>query len=146
MLNGKIYVINSPTLISAAMRSKDLIFDPFILQFALAVLGASKQHVDTFAKPGVLEHISQVIHLSLTGDPVFRMNARALNDVAQLLNSIGPGSDFAVPEVFLWLRGLMSRATMVALFGARNPMTAETIDQLWDATRPGEYNFMLLIL
>lgn len=33
MLNGKLYVINSPNLISSAMRSKDLSFDPFVLEF-----------------------------------------------------------------------------------------------------------------
>ena len=34
VLNGKLYVINSPSLISAAMRSKDLSFVPFSVEFS----------------------------------------------------------------------------------------------------------------
>lgn len=34
VLAGKLYVINAPGLISAAMRSKDLSFDPFAIEFS----------------------------------------------------------------------------------------------------------------
>jgi len=127
MLNGYIYVINDPALISAAMRNRNLSFDPFTLEFATGSMGMTQRQVEIFSQPGRLEEASHVIHSSLSGENVFRMNVRALADISQLLNSIRPGEDLKVDDVGDWLRNLMVLATMTALYGKNNPFTGEDV-------------------
>jgi cytochrome P450 len=130
MLGGKMYIINSPTLIQAAMRSRNISFDPFSLEFASGALGMTKHHIETFEPE--MDNINHVIHSSLSGDPVYMMNARALKDVARTLNDIKPGAIFLVNDLFAWLRELMSMATMIALFGEKNPIDREVISLVWE--------------
>jgi len=49
MLNGKMYLINSPGLIAAGMRNRDLSFDPFSLEFAEGLLGIERKYVDMWS-------------------------------------------------------------------------------------------------
>lgn len=136
MLHGQVYVINSPSLIAAAMRNRNLSFDPFSLEFAESAMGMTRQHVEIFSREGVMDEVNNVIHASLTGDNVYQMNRRALADVADVLNDIKPESSLDVPDVFEWLRNLMSLATMTALYGKNNPMGKEGIEQIWCAAQP----------
>jgi hypothetical protein len=131
MLNGQVYVINEPALIAAAMRNRNLSFDPFSLEFAEASMGMTKRHIEIFAAPGKMDEVNHIIHSSLTGENVLRMNVKALGDIADVLNAINPGKGLRVPDVFDWLRELMSMATMTALFGKNNPFTREDVQNIW---------------
>ncbi|KAK3935473.1 cytochrome P450 [Diplogelasinospora grovesii] len=132
MLNGKLYVINSPTLISAAMRSRDLSFDPFSIEFAEGALGLTKEHTKLFSQPGFMDEVNKVIHSSMTGDSLKQMMARGLADIAGKLNAIGAKESVEVENSFVWLRDIMSKAVMWALYGEKNPWTEDAIAAIWD--------------
>ncbi|PKS08611.1 hypothetical protein jhhlp_004997 [Lomentospora prolificans] len=132
MLNGYIYVINDPALISAAMRNRNLSFDPFSLEFAVGSLGMTQHHVDLFSAPGMMDEITHVIHSSLTGDNVFQMNVKALADISSLLNKVKPSEGLHVADVSHWLRDLMTMATMAAMFGKNNPFAVKDVPDFWE--------------
>jgi hypothetical protein len=131
MLNGKMYVINSPTLISAATRCKELTFEPFVLEFTTGVLGLSKRHIEVYSKPGFLESVTPVVHSSMTGDELRKMMARGLTRLSSVLNAIKPGTTLEVDNSLRWFRDVMSQAIMYSLFGKNNPMGPEEIAALW---------------
>jgi hypothetical protein len=130
MLNGKLYVINSPTLISAAMRNRDLSFDPFSLEFATGALGMLPSHVKIYAQADAMDEVNRIIHASLTGQAVYSMNTAALADGAVVLNAISPNSALEVSDSWIWIRELVGMATMKALYGKNNPITPEAIEMI----------------
>jgi hypothetical protein len=131
MLNGYMYVINKPALIAAAMRNRNLSFDPFTLEFAAVTMGMTKRHVEIFSGLGGMDEVNHIFHASLSGDSLSGMNARALADIAGVLNAIPPGHGLDIPHSFNWLRDLSSMATMKALFGKNNPLTLEDVKNIW---------------
>jgi len=131
MLNGKIYVINKPALIAAAFRNRAFSFEVFTLELAAATMGMTKRHVELFGRPGGMDEVVRVFHLSLSGDNLVRMNARALADIAVSLNAIPSRDSLDVPNAFEWLRDILSMATMKGLFGKNNPFSREDINLLW---------------
>lgn len=131
MLNGWMYVVNDPALIAAAMRHRHLSFDPFAIEFAGAAMGMTKPQIDIYSRKENLEGMTHVIHKSLTGDNVLRMNVQALADIADAINGVRPGVDLEVPDVFEWLRNTVTVATTNALFGKNNPYGLEDADSFW---------------
>lgn len=131
MLNGWIYLINDPGLIAAAMRNRDLSFDPFTIEFAGSAMGMTPQQVDVYSRTENLEAMTQVIHSSLTGDNVLRMNVRALADIADVINGVGPGAGLNVPDLFEWLRTVVAKASSNALWGKNSALGPEDADDLW---------------
>jgi len=129
MVGGKIYQINSPALISSAMRNKDLSFAAHAKKWAVGAIGLTERQFQLIMSQ--YDELNHTIHSSLTGKDLYQMNTMALRDVADTLNAIRPESELHVPDVFLWLRDLMSLATMKALFGEKNPMTSKTVENLW---------------
>ena len=125
MLNGWLYVINSPSLISAAMRHRDLSFDPFVIEFSGAALGMTEQQIKTYSEQANLDDITDAIHKSLLGDNLLRMNISALADVAKTLNAVRPGAGLDVPDVFSWIQTVLTVASTRALFGNNNPFGPE---------------------
>jgi len=136
MLNGKLYLVNSPSLIAAAMKNKDVSFHPFIMEFSTGVLNLTQSHLDRFAEPGVLDDFNAMHHKNMSGDSVYRMNAAALRDFASMLNRVRPGADLHVPHVYDWLQDTVAVATMKAMFGEKNPMTPEALDLIWCVVSP----------
>jgi hypothetical protein len=131
MLNGQIYFINSPHLIAAAMRNRSLTFDTFAIDATINLFGASKEAGEAFASGGHMNHVHHVIHNSLNGQSLHRLNVRVLEKIATGINDIPPSSSLDIPNVYLWLRNLVSHATMEGLYGKNNPMNQEAIDCLW---------------
>lgn len=132
MLHGYVYVINDPLLISAAMRNRNLSFDPFSLEFASGAMGMTKEHVEIFSRPGNMDEVNRVIHAALSGDNVYRMNVRALKDIAAELSSVPSGDEgLRVPDCATWLRNVIALATMTAMFGKNSPFTADDVPDFW---------------
>lgn len=125
MLNGWLYVINTPSLISAAMRHRDLSFDPFVIEFSNPALGMTDQQVRVYSELANLDAMTEAIHKSLLGENLRRMNVGALADVARTLNAIRPGAGLDVPDVFSWLQTVLIMATTKALFGKNSPYGPE---------------------
>ncbi|KAM0335117.1 hypothetical protein ACHAQA_000153 [Verticillium albo-atrum] len=131
MLNGKMYVINSPSLITAALRNNDISFEPFPLELSSGIMGITARHLRIIEPRPIQSELMHAIHSSLTGEPLSDLYVAALETLALTLNRIKPGTTLAVPDSFLWLRKLMTLATMTALFGEKNPIMPEHVDLLW---------------
>ncbi|KAF5019816.1 hypothetical protein F66182_8185 [Fusarium sp. NRRL 66182] len=131
MLNGKLYIINAPDLIQSALRNNDISFDPFLVEFTKAMWAVSKSAVDLLNDESNLKMGLNIIHSTLLGDPLHRLNAVALTKIMVNLNDIQDKTAVAVPDVFIWLRNIMTDATATALFGDNNPLTMEHTHLLW---------------
>jgi len=132
MLNGKVYVVNSPALIAASMRNRELSFDPFALEFAEGLLGIERKHVDElFGKPGWVQTMTDTIHSAFSGENVRQMKAACYQELASSLNSLEPGQTLGIANSYDWLALLVPRAFTKVLFGAKNPFTDRTIQAIW---------------
>jgi hypothetical protein len=131
VLNGKLYIINSPDLIQSAMRNNDISFDPFLIEFSKGMSGLNKRQVEIVARDEVMKDLLDTIHSALRGEPLNRLNIAALTRLMGMLNSIQPTSPLVVSDAFLFIRDHATEATMAALFGEMNPFTAEHLHLLW---------------
>lgn len=137
MLNGKVYAIWSPSLVQAAMRNKNMTFDVFGIEFAQRVMGITDEAAAIIKGPGGVEEslapeTMAAIKVAMTGQNLYRMNVSALTFIATRLNTFGPTVD--VPNLYRWLRELMTMATAEALYGpSNNPLREDPslIDALW---------------
>jgi hypothetical protein len=137
MLNGKIYAIWSPSLVQSALRNKDLTFDVFGIEFAENVFGLNKETMSIIQGTGsigesLVSKMMSAIKPAMTGQNLYRMNTRALEYIGSCINSIGrEGLD--VPNVYQWLRELMTQATAEAIYGVENPFMKDPalVDALW---------------
>ncbi|WZH50219.1 cytochrome P450 [Fusarium acuminatum] len=138
MLNGKIYAIWSPSLVQSALRNKDLTFDVFGIEFAENVFGLNKETMSIIQGTGsigesLVSKMMSAIKPAMTGQNLYRMNTRALEYIGSCINSIGrEGLD--VPNVYQWLRELMTQATAEAIYGVENPFMKDPalVDALWE--------------
>ncbi|KAF9777145.1 hypothetical protein IL306_004571 [Fusarium sp. DS 682] len=131
MLNGKVYVINSPDLIQSALKNNDISFDPFLIGFSKALWGLSQNAADSIADKANLKGGLTIIHSTLMGEPLHRLNLNALTRLMTYVNPIRPGEALDVPDVYIWLRDILTDATMTALFGKKNPLTVDKAHYLW---------------
>lgn len=131
MLNGKLYVINSPSLIQAALRNNDISFDPFIIEFSKTMFGQNEKQIEILSRPAVMKELLGLIHSSLLGEPLHRLNVVALEKLMGHINLIQPKGSVDITDAFIWIRDMMTEATAVALFGEKNPITTEHAHLLW---------------
>ncbi|KAM0431402.1 hypothetical protein ACHAPT_005379 [Fusarium lateritium] len=120
------YVINSPDLIAAAMKNGDISFRPFMEEVPKGLFGLSKKMSDIIDQPPVLDSLLDVIHYTLMGDHLSGMNLMALSKMMQTLNAVGSGAT-VLSDAYDWIWDVLGDATMVALFGEKNPLTAENL-------------------
>ncbi|KEY67068.1 hypothetical protein S7711_04740 [Stachybotrys chartarum IBT 7711] len=132
ILNGKLYIINSPGLVQAAMRSNDISFDPFMVEFSTHMFGLSPKVVEIISRPEVMDDLVDIIHASLMNESLHQMNVKALAYVASVLNGIRPDEPLRIQDTFLWLRDNMTYASTCAIFGSKNPYKIEDIPTHWE--------------
>ena len=138
MLNKKNYFIFSPYLVQQAMRSRYLDFDLIGLAFARSVADISNQAMDERVKKGPNTYTTDTvaaIKSGLTGEGLYRLNATMLAYASSQLNAIGAGDEgLHIPSLWLWMRDMMTMATMEAFYGHANPFRADLagLDALWD--------------
>ncbi|KAF7555723.1 hypothetical protein G7Z17_g1957 [Cylindrodendrum hubeiense] len=138
ILNGKLYVIFDPAIIQSAYRNKRLSFEPFAVEFAQRELAFSNEMFKIIKETNLVPDFFSVIHPAMTGDHLHRMNANALNYVSKQLGAIGSGDEpLKVPNLYLWVRDLMTMATTEALYGPDNPIKEHSslIEDLWTFER-----------
>ncbi|KAF5023470.1 hypothetical protein F66182_4470 [Fusarium sp. NRRL 66182] len=134
ILGGKLYVIFDPAIIQSIYRKKTFSFEPFATEFAQRELGISDETFKIIRTTNIVPDFFQVIHPAMTGDHLHRMNANALRYVSKELDSIGDARNpFKTPNLWLWLRDLMTMATAEALYGPENPLMKEPslLRDLW---------------
>ncbi|KAI9151503.1 Cytochrome P450 monooxygenase [Paramyrothecium foliicola] len=115
MLSGKLYIINSPELVQAAMRTQEISFDPFQLEFSVTIFGLNEKQRAIMADREHMDKLLDVIHVNLMGKPLHRINVSALTTLSVLLNNIHANQGLEVPDSYLWLRENMTLATVFAL-------------------------------
>jgi hypothetical protein len=131
VLNGKLYVINSPDLIQSALRNNDISFDPFLLEFSVSMWGISKNAAKCIEDEENLKGGLSVIHTNITGEPLHRISLSSLARSMTSLNRIQPQENLDVPDISVWLRDVLTDATATALYGEKNPLTLEYSKLLW---------------
>ncbi|KAJ3544468.1 hypothetical protein NM208_g3026 [Fusarium decemcellulare] len=125
MLHGKMYVINSPDLISAAMKNTHISFNAFLKEVPVGLLGLDQRLADIASDQRVIDSLIHVIHSTLTGEPLYRMNVQVLSAIMGKFNGIPLGTGAEVDDTYEWIWDIMFPAGMHALFGEKNPFTSE---------------------
>lgn len=92
----------------------------------------------TMSSPGFVSKLVKVMHETLLGEPLQRMNANALGHVADAVNDIG--ATFETDSLYLWFRNTMTMVVTNGLLGAHNPLIADPslIDSLWYANHTSQ--------
>jgi hypothetical protein len=132
MLGGRVYLINSVTLISAALRCTSLSFDPFIVLFSQNALAASAEDMERFKDPEYLHNAKKPFYPSMSGEPLRGVISAALKKISGELNGLATGGGVCdVPGIGDWLRDTISQAIMAGLYGSHNPITLERLQDVW---------------
>ena len=130
MFGSKTYVVASPDLMQAAIRSKTLVFGP-LHELGLRALGLNEESAKiVLHKPehknekSYPEQISELIHDTLSRGPALdEMNARMLNKIAVSLNNFP--EILKIDGFYLWLRHIFTVATCSSIFGDHDPFSAD---------------------
>ncbi len=137
LFNDKLYIINSITLISAALRCRNLSFDPFIIMFSESALATSKQDLQRLRDPASLHGWTSPFYPSMSGEPLRGVVGAALKRIAAERNGMAVGGGLcAVPGVGNWLREVVSLAIMEGLYGSQNPLTLGRLPDAWCVSPP----------
>ncbi|KAK4161193.1 cytochrome P450 [Cladorrhinum sp. PSN259] len=131
MLNGKMYAIWDPTLISSGFKSKHLSTHPMIQKYIQNLMAPSKEGHALLTGPAgeeMTNHMmAHVIPQTMRGAHLEKMTNTALRQLCLSLNSLtssssssslqGSGPGFQIPNFYLWTRHLLVSATSTALYG-----------------------------
>jgi hypothetical protein len=131
MLNGKLYVINSPAIIATAMRNEDLAFEPLALSYTRTMFDVKPRAMEIISRPLVFKELLRVISTTLMGDSLAKLNVAALETMMATLNSIESGKSLVVSDTHLFLRSSLIYATTTSLFGGKSPFTRENCLHFW---------------
>lgn len=136
-MNSKLYAITEPLLAQSAFRSKNLSFEPFMVEFSQRMCGVSDATMEPIKyrpqdekEPYLLGDFVKEIHTAMMGENLHRMNTNALNDVAGTLNKV----DAIQPDsLYIWIRTMLTLATCNALMGSHSPFKTDPslVDALW---------------
>lgn len=121
MLNGKLYLINSPEIIQSALRNPDLSFDPFLLNYWGKLWGLEKEVADVIRPPHVLKAGVDNLHTTLLGAHMKDMNMKALEKILEVPNGVGEGDVLRVSDSWDFFRDIAFRGITAALYGSKSP-------------------------
>ncbi|KPM45264.1 hypothetical protein AK830_g1284 [Neonectria ditissima] len=116
-------------LIQSTLRNNDISFDPFLFEFSKGIFGQDDRQVVIIQR--IMKELLDIIHSTLSGEPLHKLNTTALTHLMKNLNRIQPTESVRVPNAYLWIRNMTTEATMMALFGEKNPITPENVHHLW---------------
>lgn len=134
MLNGKIYAIWDPVLIQAAHRNTNLSFIPIACEFTKKMLGFNDSMDNVVKNTDLVSRFITVVHPSLSGDNLLRMNRNALSNISgQLSRRFSDNEWVEIPNFYMWLRDVMTMATCEALYGPGNVFKdrPDLVDDVW---------------
>lgn len=129
MLNGKIYVVTSPELVSAVNRNaKTLAFNPFIAQLGKRITGHDQatslivQHnLNGENGSGYVVDVHDGIVIALApGKGLEEMTLAMLQEVSISLTAIDHGSSDEI-DFFAWIRKTVTMCSTKAIYGPGNP-------------------------
>ncbi|KAK4465128.1 cytochrome P450 [Cladorrhinum samala] len=129
MLNGKVYAIWDPTLISAGLKSKNLSNVPQIRKYVSNLMRTSSEGTAFLTSPEgddlSIRMLQHVIPKSLKGENNASMTRAALSELSSTFTSLsrpsGSGDTAAekiqIPNLWAWTRHTLVTATSAALYG-----------------------------
>jgi hypothetical protein len=117
------YVIYSPTLVTAAMKNEHISLDPIAFGFNHHVQGSRKETLDACARPKYNEMIMRMLHTSLMGDNLRAMNVPALRALVRDLNSLGAHDGRRIENLWEWVQRQTVLSAHEALYGEENPIS-----------------------
>jgi hypothetical protein len=131
MLNGKVYVVWDAALIQSIYRNKNLSFVPFAVDFAQRELKYTDEEDKIVRERGLMDEFFDAVHEGMSANHTHRMNANALRSITEYLG--GLDNEKEIPNLFIWLRDLMTVATCEALYGPENPLRGrpDLINDVW---------------
>lgn len=140
IVNKKLYVIFSAPIQQNAMRAKTMDAQSLTVEFIPRLFGVRKKTLDMLlGRDGIHEDMTpsmlKVFQTTLAPgcQPLNKMTSNALVQVAKALNEID-AEGIRIPNLFMWLRSMMSYAVSTGLFGHQhNPYGhgLEIIDAQW---------------
>ncbi|KAK3372597.1 cytochrome P450 [Podospora didyma] len=132
MLNGKMYAIWDPSLVSAGLRNKNLSNTAQIKEVVKPLFQVSLAGQEILLGPKGGEIVDRillnVIPPAFKGTNLENFSGTALSLIASQLTSLATSETTSVPNVWLWIRGLVTLATSPALFGKHDPFSKAQLE------------------
>ena len=131
MLNGKVYIVTSPELVSAVNRnSKSLAFNPFIAQLGKRITGHDEatskivQHnLNGDEGPGYVVEVHDGLVASLApGKALEKMTEAMLHEATRYFDALESDNEI---DLFLWLRSAVTLCSTRAIYGPGNPFNKD---------------------
>ena len=118
------YAIYDAALIQSAYRNKNLSFVPFVIEFAQRELGYDDRCDKIVRESGIMDEFFGVIRDAMSQSNTQKMSANALVNIGDQLGNLGMsgGEWLDVPNVWIWARDFMTKATTHALYGPEDPL------------------------
>lgn len=136
---SKMYIVTDPSLLQAALRSKDLTFEPFVELICERVLALSgtvmkivRYQPENAKEDTYMKSIHKAMYESMSpGDSLMVMNQRVLAKIADFVNEIGP--QWEEKKLFGWIRRSFTLASTASLYGRNDPVAADEslIEAIW---------------
>lgn len=139
-MGHKTYVVTTPGLSHAALKSKSMSMDPLIAYVAPKMLGLSKESGHHFGidstgfysgSPALRERREEFGHALAPGPGVNQPGQICSDVVAEAVNAFGV--DWTTKDLFLWLRDVITLGTANGLYGSKSPTAVDKslIQDIW---------------
>ncbi|KAK0643146.1 hypothetical protein B0T16DRAFT_331368 [Cercophora newfieldiana] len=128
MLNGKMYAVWDPTLVAAGLRNKHLSTLPQAKAVTPALCGITAETDAIIQGPmgeKVINDVFAALAPAFVGEHLQRLNSVALSYLGRYFNGLADETEQTVPNVWMWIRGLMTEPTAKAVFGNDDPFSRE---------------------
>lgn len=131
ILSKKAYAIWDPYLVQSAYCNKHLSFIPFAVDNVRGVTNYDDESHEIVRSTDILPAYFKSIYEGTTAQHIHQLNVTSLKHVSKHINDIG-FDGFVAPNIYLWLRDLMTVATCEALYGPQNPIREQQlVDDVW---------------
>lgn len=136
----KVYVIFSPSLAQAALRNRDLSFEPFVVLASQALANLEGRSLKLLRDGTISRAFFHTLPSAVSAEPMSRMAATGLlsmtGEIAHLCDwiDLSVAKEVEIPDLFGYLKKTMTLAVTDALYGLddnvfRDDLTL--IDDLW---------------
>ncbi|KAL7815092.1 cytochrome P450 [Trichoderma gracile] len=140
IMGHKTYVVTSPGLSHAALKSKSMSMDPLIANISRNMLGLSKNaghyfgldHAGIYRDTVTLKERREEFSRSLAPGPGANLPAQNCSvAVAEAVNAFG--TDWVTREFFIWVRDIITLGTANGLYGSKSPMAVDNtlVQDIW---------------
>lgn len=136
----KVYVIFSPSLAQAALRNRDLSFEPFVVLASHALANLEGRSLKLLRDGTISRAFFHTLPSAVAAEPMSRMAATGLlsmtGEIEHLCHRIDLSVDgqVEIPDLFGYLKKTMTLAVTDALYGLKDNVFREDltlIDNLW---------------